>query len=599
MRSPLLWAGLLAILLYWFSVMPPGGSPGYAEDLCVADLSRQMMSEQIAEHGGPAFRSSSVMVPEGSSVPFMSWSMERDWLGAYVFRWAPEFPFLWVYYGLSLLVSFLAVGFILLRMGLGRSAAWGIALATVLIHVPRHFKIWHHFEHLPQHWIYLSLFVDAWIWQRVWQDRKWSLQLELWRGFFMLGMLGTSGYFWGPLVLEWVLLRGMIGLRFLILRRRGIRLALELPGRGWPVPVALALVWLVLDLRWLLPLVREAKTWGEVWQPIGWTADWPTVFRPLWAELIPGLTLRPIDWSETVVSVGWMLWAPALAGILILSRRRGLGRIAPFLAFFLAGFFYLRNWPQIFPYHSFIQSTVPFMKFFRAASRWGLFLPAILGVIIALSWPEVKQAWARSRTPLWRTLQILFVVSTLLELRWLAHPPNGSAAMPDSARSLLKGVAAQPGTTVLDLPFCVAGGNGWCTGEQCPNYPGSTMAECMRIWHGKKIYGLYQARMSPVQCENYNRVPFLSWFSAWREKRCFTAPEWDQFCDYLDSRPELSAVLLYPEVWSGGQPLECLAEFRARLGPPLAEARLSSSPQRGYGEAGLTRLEHYAPRCKR
>src|SRR4051812_15497436 len=93
--------GLIVVLFYWYSVRPVSAVPGYSEDLCATDFSRQLMSDQIHQFGRPAFITDKVMTPEGASVPFLSWSPERDWLGSKIWDWNPEFPYGWAFTGLS------------------------------------------------------------------------------------------------------------------------------------------------------------------------------------------------------------------------------------------------------------------------------------------------------------------------------------------------------------------------------------------------------------------------------------------------------------------------------------------------------------------
>src|SRR5207245_1289081 len=96
----------------------------------------------------------------------------------------------------------------------------------------------------------------------------------------------------------------------------------------------------------------------------------------------------------------------------------------------------------------------------------------------------------------------------------------------------------------------LSGGNGVCTAAQCPNYPMSTVGQCLMRWHDKSVYGLYSFRMNEEYCQVYNRAPYLSWFEAWKQQRCFTDGEWKDFCGYLSARAELSAILVYPDIWS-------------------------------------------------
>src|SRR5579872_6817700 len=102
-----LWLGLALLAFYLVWIRPPGSPQGYVEDSCLFDLTRQLTADAIRDTGGPAFVSSHVMAPSGASLPFLSWGLERDWLGAYAWLWDRTFPFLWVFYGVSLLFTFL------------------------------------------------------------------------------------------------------------------------------------------------------------------------------------------------------------------------------------------------------------------------------------------------------------------------------------------------------------------------------------------------------------------------------------------------------------------------------------------------------------
>jgi hypothetical protein len=119
----------------------------------------------------------------------------------------------------------------------------------------------------------------------------------------------------------------------------------------------------------------------------------------------------------------------------------------------------------------------------------------------------------------------------------------------------------------------------------------------MHTVHGKKVYGFYQSRMNEAQCDVFRRAPYESWFAAWRDNRCFTAPEWDQFCAYLPTQAGLSAVLVYPEIWSAAAAPACAAEFARRLGPPRGVAGIQLRPTRGGAGEGATRVMWFGPRC--
>ena len=597
--------GLFAVLFYWFWVHTPGFGPtGYVEDFCI-DSWRQVIAESIAKNGRPLFVTDSWMTPKGASVPFMSWSLERDWVGAYFWMWNRDFPFHWVYYGFSLVISYLGVGIILRKMKLSHCAAWGMATLAVLIHVPRHLKTYYHYEHLTEHWVYLAVFLDAWIWQRFYRERRWSWTLEIWRGFFMLGMLGTSGYFWGPMILEWSLIRLCLVTLALIRLKSGIKTEIDGRLKQIGIPVIAGLFLMFLDFRWFAPLFEEVKRFGPVFQPRDYYATFRQLFEPLWLKpLLPMITSR-VNEPETVVTIGWLYWIPLLTSFWLLVRKKKWTATLPLSLFlFLILSYAIRTLPDFI--RDSIQTFVPFMSFFRVASRMGLFLPATVGAVLVLAWPELSEwvnvRWKNGKMAGFRGILILFILLSGVEASWLAQPIKAMPPLDPTALHLLGEVKKLPGSAVLDLPFCVAGGNGICTAAQCPNYPLSTAGMCLRAWHGKKTYGLYQARMAPQHCDNYGTAPFTSWFKAWGERRCFEPQEWNEFCDYLDHQPELSAVLLYPEIWRGSGSRECLQQFDQHLGSPVNEAVffLRADP----GESGPvgkypTRLLQFGAKCKR
>jgi hypothetical protein len=604
--------GLLVLLAYWYSVHPMDFARGYVEDWCPPEQNRQLMAEAIARTGGPAYRAESVGAPAGMSLPYMSWSIQMSWLGAYFWAWNRDFPFLWALFGASLLFAYAGVGGILRKMKLPPLAAWGLALAVVLLHVPRHFKIWHHFEHMIDHWIYLGFFMDAWIWQRFWRERRVSWSLEAWRGLIMLGMMTTAGYFWGPLILLWMLVRLCMASLWLIWRRRPQTPSVVWEGswRQAAPAVALGLVLIVLELRFFLPLVREVRGAGKVFQGMGWFGHWPYILRPLWLEGLVGwlrdafglsLTMpKPFTSFETVITPGWFFLVPLVTGLVFLGRRALLA-VLPFFLMLLIAVCYLDEQllPQVAPA---VQKLVPFMSYFRVASRWGLFFPALLGAMIALCWPELSRGVAalmRRKPVVVTALLGLFAVSTAFEASQLRTPFTTMPGLPAPTLALLEQVRTSPGTTVLDLPFCLAGGNAVCTQQMCPNYPSSTTGACFHGWHDKNVYGMYASRLTSDQCEVYDRAPYLSWFDAWRAQRCFTDGEWTDFCAYLDSHSELSAVLLYPDTWTGAATPECMAKFAQHLGAPQAEGQYARAAIRGNETPQMSRLMKFAPRCVR
>jgi hypothetical protein len=284
-----------------------------------------------------------------------------------------------------------------------------------------------------------------------------------------------------------------------------------------------------------------------------------------------------------------------------LTKKRkgpGLNAALPFLIY--AGIAYC--WQSKIltePVILFFQTYVPFLEFFRVASRWSLLMPAILGTVIALAWPNFSQMLVnglRTQRRL-RWALVAFIISSCAELSWLLYPVKMVAPMPQAAKEVLREVRNLPGTTVLNMPFCNAGGNGYCTAQQCPNYPYSVITQCLRLWHDKNVFGAYQARTTPVHCQIYDKAPYTSWFSAWQQQRCFTDLEWSQLCSYLNEHTEIGSILLHPDIWVGGGNPSCLAQFNAHFGPPLKEAVLPLVPTRGGVWEGSNRILLYRAKC--
>jgi hypothetical protein len=453
------------------------------------------------------------------------------------------------------------------------------------------------------------------------REGKWSWELELWRLALQLAVLTSTGYFWGVTSFEWIVVRACLLAYWAVpLARRAwnARAHASTPANPAPaprsfelqvdgskyralIPIAISLALLAVESRWFWALYQEVRGLPQVPTGLGWFTSPLLILMPFWrpewltfGRLLPRIELP--HGPETVITIGWFLVIPLALALFAVRRRRGgpgIGAVLPFALFFFFGILYLIDgFPRL------LHESIPFMGYFRVASRWGLFFPQLAVVLIALSWPElsriarglIARAWGKAAV-------ITFAVSSVIELQALLLPVNALPPLPEPARAMLSEVAEAPGTTVLDLPFCVAGGNGICTEEQCPQYPRSIAGLCLRQWHGKKVYGLYHPRMLPDQCEYYRKAPFQSWFQAWRERRCFNPEDWKQFCGYLETRSELSAILLYPEMWEGASKPECLAEFSARLGPPLGSAEIATSATRGGQGTDFTRILRFNPRC--
>jgi len=603
-------AGFLCVVLYWLAVAPPDpGWLGYSEDIGNQELARVLMADSLREHGGPAFHTNRLFAPDGGSAAYFSWMMERDWLGAYLWSWAPSFPWLWVYFGLSLAATFVVVAWTLTHMAIRPPTAFLLATLFVLFNLARHYKIYHHYEHIIHHWLYASLFLDALIAHRFWRERRWSLHLELWRGVCLIGMLGNAGYYWGPLVFEWIVVRAVL-LGALRQRSSSQRIRIELASTPAWAATTLGGLLLIPTLRWLLPLASEMNRFGEVAQLRGYYASLAMIVRPLWLEpmvstlrlvspesagavssMLREWRLSPVDWPETIVTVGWIYLVPCAVGLWLLGRRRDGAGLHPLRAFLITWIFaalYARQgWPSA--YHELVAQTVPFMRYFRAASRMGLILVPLMGVIVALCWPDLsrwtKERWSSSRR--FRLAAGAFVVLSASELSTMLAPIVTMPPLLPQMTMLLGRIREEPGSLVLDMPFCVAGGNGACTPEFCKRYPSQTMPMYLTAWHGKRVFGGYQGRMNDSQCAKYRAPPYASWIDAWRNDRCLTRAEWDGFCEFLADTGDVSAVLVYPALWTAASGFECAREFRRRLGGPRGAAEIATRHRRARRGAEL------------
>jgi hypothetical protein len=605
--------GLMAVFAYWLHLRPEAGSLlGYSGDLGTIELTRQVIADNLRDAGRPLFLTDRLMAPTGTSAVYFSWALERDWLGAYAWIWNRDFPWLWAYFGLSLLISYLGVGWLSRKMGLPRPAAWGLAAAIVVFNIPRHLKTYHHYEHTIHHWVYLGIFLDAWIWQRFWREKRLSWNLELWRFLLLGAAFNLSGYYWGAMMLEWGIVRACMALS--ILKQRSLKkldLTHDWSLRRAIAPLALGAALVSIQLQWFLPLLKEMRALPEIRHDSGWPASLALVFRPIWGDGIflwverqlpwfSFLQLAPFDMPETIVTVGWIYWIPILWATATLRKKNGgpgLGILRPFIAFLVTAMIYFGG-SAFLLFQDAIQAVVPFMKYFRVTSRMGLCMVPTLGATLALLWPVLEQK-ARSNWSSWafRAALALFAASSLTELSYIATQATIAPRMQAPFRAMLDELKDMPGSTVLDLPFCVIGGNGGCPDEQCPGYPMSTAAATLTAWHGKKVYGIYLARLTGPQCDLYRQTPYLSWFSAWNEQRCFTEPEWDGFCSYLEQRTELAGVLVYPGIWTAARQPGCRAQIEARLGAPLKEAEFVAKIERGNTDIQTTSVLLFPPRC--
>lgn len=608
MKSKLFFfLGLLLVLGYCWQIRPPGFIRGYLGDHCVLESTRQLIAEQVTAHGRPTFETQNLMAPYGISVAYLPGTLELSGLGAAFWKWDKDFPFFYLYFIFSLVLTYVGVGIFSRKLSVPGPWSWTLALLITVFNIARHYKHWFHMELLFLHWFYLSLFLDAIIWKKFIRERKWDWSLEAWRGWMLLTMLGTGGYFWGPLILEWVLLRGWMGWLF---KKKNHLVKPEGSRPSAIFAAALSAVWFGALVWWFGPLLAQVRVLGLQGGGISWFAEVTQIISPIWLDDLWSwvrdffgvkFSIRSFEDSETIVTVGWVLWIPTLLAIWrVRSTGRGVVRRmgAPFICLLVLGLIYSSLRPPFV--QKTMQTIIPFMSFFRTASRWGLMIPAILGVLIALSWPELD-AWVRAR---WRSknkrfrfVMGLYLALSAVEISHLRIPVEGMKPLGKETQALLQGVRETPGTTVLDLPFCVAGANGVCTNEQCSLYPLPLAGICFRQTHEKAVFGTYQSRLVEAQCGIYRKPPFTSWFNAWASNRCWSDEEWKDFCSFVGDHRELSAVLVYPDFWKAASKPACWRKFEENLGRPIQTAIFPTEATRGDRQPAMGRLVWFAPHC--
>ena len=113
------------------------------------------------------------------------------------------------------------------------------------------------------------------------------------------------------------------------------------------------------------------------------------------------------------------------------------------------------------------------------------------------------------------------------------------------------------------------------------------------------MYGAYTARLYEKDCNIYGEQNlFSALFLAVKNNRCLNKLEWDEFCAYLDKHQEISAMLIFPDLWTAIQAKECNAELESRLGPVIDETVVDVQANRGKGEETPSRIRKYSPYCR-
>ncbi|MBY0470952.1 hypothetical protein K2X30_07255 [bacterium] len=564
--APLL--GLLLILAYWYSIHPPGFERvGYAEDPGSYEIMNRIVDKQLTKSFWMSFKTDLYMNPSGAALPYFPWSLERDLLGGLFRKLNTGISWIWLFFGASLLISYFGSSYFLKKMKLPSNWAWALATIVVLFNYPRNFKVWYHAEHLPMHWLYIGFFFDAWIWQRFEREKKISIHLELWRLFTMQLTLNLAGYYWGFATLLWIIVRGCMWYR---VKKKKDRFTWEYDRKKIFRPFLAMFLLGLVQLYWFVPLVQAAIGYGSFKRGTGWGAMPWDVFEPLWLHRL--WDFAPVMRTETMTNVGWFLWIPVIFAIWTLRKKKdvGLKPLLPFLVILAIAIMFILKFPL--PLLQLIRVVVPFMGFFRVFVRIALVLPIILVCIFALAWPWLKARYPEIRRKHSAWL-VVFGITSLLDMSYIFEPPLVMPPPSDQALNLLQKAKASPGSILLDMPFCVAGGNRSCH-RQCVHYPYSTVGQSLPLWHDKRVFGVYVSRASDQLCDIYQKPPYTSWFNAWGDGRCLTESEWKDTCKLIRENGEIGSVLIYPDLWRAAGTPQCENLIKKWLGPIVSEAIL-------------------------
>lgn len=511
---------------------------------------------------------------QGTSIAYLSWCAERDLFCAALLEVCGRGPWIQVYCALSPGIG--AYGtLLLLRKELGITRATLVAFAGTFMAFYAAYKFPYHLNMSALHWGTLCIVCDYVITRHVVKDRTIPAQLLLLRVALMVLLIGIDvGYVAGyALTFFTVCAAFWLGRWVFSARKRGVRFAMYFPShplrdlRATPRLTALYVVGLLVGLFVYVPfafaLVRGATVYkfpdagGNFW------ASWFRLLIPFLPFANPGS-----GWVHSIFgdaegvaeySVGWALLALAAFGIRTAWQRRELSLVMPLVVTFVLCFaFHPTRMPTL---HLF-----PWFFFNRVSGRATIFFPLLLA-LIAASWDPGRRN---------RALYILFGLGALETVTaYTMVNDYRPVRLEQDAVAYFDAVRAQKGEALLEWPFCIAGANGVGTTELCPYYGLMATAYSNRRFHQKKVMSFYLSRLHPTQVTP--RLELAALFSpdakdphdARHETQCFDDAKWALF-DRTWKEHDFGAMQLYVDML----PPECVQQFHARYGAPVATAKL-------------------------
>ena len=438
--------------------------------------------------------------PEGLSPVFQSWALERDYFYGLLSKVFGPGPWLFYYYGLSILVTSIG-SFLLLRRSFhdNRAAMASIFLTYVNAYAMQRFPA--HFGIAVHHWSSLSVIAHFLVFYRFSRNRQIPLKLHLISGLLTLLSLGQElGYVAGIALTSFVVTYGLMALIGLWRYRKGLRnFCSSVLGQWWQdfksqsstqvlVLVILAAAFFIVSP--LLSIVTEIgkQQTGEMLSGNWWAH--PLRFLVPLEPSLGGLYGEQFkDSTETFIDgiPGWFLLFIGLGGVYYSIKKR---RWAALSLLTLLGLFVFYA-----PEESPILKVFPWFRYARVGPRPTIIYPTIL-VCLSLLAPL---GFNMSRRAIGATLLavVLFGIDTFNIYSRILPPVV--IEPPGEFLGCMEEIKKQPGEAVLDFPFCYKGGNG---GGIC-NFEQTTGTWALRKYHEKKVLGSYFARLSAKNARFY------------------------------------------------------------------------------------------------
>jgi len=568
--------------------------------------------------------------PYGGQVALQAWGLERDLFYALLFSLGGAGPWLKLYFLLSVAIALFGIARIL-QPDFGERRAILTAIGAVFLNIYALIcKFPFHSNMAIVHWLGLSLATDFVLVWRFVRGRAIGRAWWLGRGALVLLSLGQDlGYVAGFGLLSLVLSGGwMLAVRWWRWRTQAIELAADAHQDaknqdwqlrlgywiyGWPPfrPIEWGLIALIIWAAWLyllpvIPIVQLAKEldWSNTFDR-AWFAHPLRLLAPYWPQINP---IAAAGWWRAVLPSpletdfdGVVGWGLLLAGAIgCWQRRRWWAAFVP-LGLLMGCLIAYRPWDLP------ILQWFPWFSFNRVAGRGTVVFPIALA-LCSLGWQP--DAGRSARTRQWNRWAALAVAGIcLLDLIGGYGLKPRAQPLDPSFQPYMALVAQQPGTAVLDWPFCVTGGNGVGSGDgTCPFFAHHPSTHALSRFHHKATVGQYLGRLHPSQLTPYLEAgwqylalpdhPDLN--QTQRQRRCFRRDEWEFFRRFFQLG-DFAGINLYVDRLARG----CEKEFYAQLGHPIAQTTVPGmgrvvfipkpAPWQGLVDLDQARLLRFSP----